>query len=347
MSTSPTKVSSKRKLTIEDEIPNKRKQLRIEIPSTTPASTTFTSSTTAQSHSSLFSSSSLFNDASDNFTSPANMTITRPAMTTAPSIPGLYFIPSIEIPSDLAESVTSFCMSTYFNDPNVNQIMLFTRFTPDSPSSLPSILLDLLDTLSTLLYTQLPHETHSLLFPDNPTQARQVILNLYTPGEGISPHVDLLKRFGDGIIGVSLGSGCVMRFTRASPSEIGGGGASRISILDDPVIPSEISQINQPKPGMAMDDEDAYELYLPERSVLVLSSDARYKWTHGIEKRKSDFIANTPSHCRASLPIASTNLDGHWVDRGIRLSVTFRWLLPGADIMGGDDESESDTSCTV
>lgn len=47
--------------------------------------------------------------------------------------------------------------------------------------------------------------------------ARQVILNQYLPGEGISPHVDLLGRYRDGISGISLGSGCVMRFKNVGP----------------------------------------------------------------------------------------------------------------------------------
>lgn len=207
--------------------------------------------------------------------------------------------------------------------------MLFTRFSPQSTSSLPLVLLDLLDTVSGLLRSHIPDETYGLLFPKTPTQARQVIINLYTPGEGISPHVDLLKRFGDGIIGVSLGSGCVMRFAKASSAE-GDGGPSRTSILDE----------LQPHPNSIEEDTveegSLYDLYLPERSILVLSSDARYKWTHGIEKRKSDFVSHlcpTPS-----------SPEGRWLDRGIRLSVTFRWLLPGADVVGGDEESDSESS---
>lgn len=73
------------------------------------------------------------------------------------------------------------------------------------------------------------------------------------------------------------------------------------------------------------DDGCSYDLYLPERSVLVLCSDARYKWTHGIENRRSDFVL-----CDDTLG------KGRRVERGVRLSITFRWLLPGADVVGGD-----------
>jgi len=231
-------------------------------------------------------------------------------------------------------------MSTYFNNPNINQIMLFTRFSPETPSSLPPILLKLLDTLSPLLKPHIPPATHNLLFPSQPTQARQVILNLYTPGEGISPHIDLLKRFGDGIISVSLGSGCVMRFAKASNSELGDHGPVKTSTLNEPIHTTDAYEDGSKRP----DNSDIYDLYLPERSVIVLSSDARFRWTHEIEKRKSDFVARSASllHEDSSLLTDSPDLSGYWIDRDIRLSVTFRWLLPGADIVGVND-SHPDT----
>lgn len=140
--------------------------------------------------------------------------------------------------------------------------------------------------------------------------------------------MDLLKRFGDGIIGVSLGSGCVMRFAQTGfPPE--GEGLAKPSIWDEPVRP--VNSIPYPKSGV--DDEVIYDLYLPERSVLVLSSDARYKWTHGIEKRKSDFIS-----CTGSPPDIPPASEGRWVERGTRLSITYRWLLPEADIVGNDTD---------
>jgi hypothetical protein len=338
MSTPPVKSSNKRKLTsTDDKVPDPRKHLRIEIPTEAPTHSASTHSATT-SYSSLFSATSLFSDDLGNSASPTTTANIKPAMTTAPPIPGLYFIPSLKIPLNLADSVTSFCLSTYFKNPDINQIMLFTRFTPESPSSLPPILLDLLCTLSYLLKPYIPDQIHNLLFPDAPTQARQVILNLYTPGEGISPHVDLLNRFGDGIIGVSLGSGCVMQFARSSGVESGDNGPTRTSFLDEPVR-SPVLTTNCSSDEM---ENDNFDLYLPERSILILSSDARYKWTHGIEKRKSDFIAQPSFHCRASPnSTGPSTSNGHCIDRGIRLSVTFRWLLPGADVVGDeDDESE-------
>jgi hypothetical protein len=219
------------------------------------------------------------------------------AFKTAPAIPGLFFDSSLLIPQELADSVLAFCMQTYFLSPADNQVMLFGRFSPcesssKSTSGLPPILLSLLDKLSVLLQPVLPPETYSLLFPSNPTGARQAIINLYKTGEGITPHVDLLKRYGDGIIGVSFSSGCVMRFDKVDP------------------VP----------------EDNRWDLFLPERSVIVLSKEARYGWTHGIDKKRRDLVSQSPS-------------SESWIERGVRMSVTFRWLLPGADVVGDIDNS--------
>lgn len=79
----------------------------------------------------------------------------------------------------------------------------------------------------------------------------QLVANEYLPGQGIFDHQDQAV-FGDIVISVSLGSSCVMRFTRA-------------------------------------DTEASEELLLEPRSVLVLSGEARWDWKHGIPCRASDF----------------------------------------------------------
>jgi len=303
-----------------------RKLLRIEIPvqpappeADTHISTPDTLLFSAKSRSSLFSASDAdsvtYEDFGDDTTGRATSVMIGdriPALLDAPEIPGLFFTPSLRIPQELAETVMAYCMETYFKAPGVNQIMLFERFISDcdlpskSTSGFPSILLSLLDTLSSLLRPILLSKTHELLFPERPRQARQAILNLYQPGEGITPHVDLLGRFGDGIIGVSFGSGCVMRFDK---------------------VPSETRE-----QGAEGEGNPRWELYLPERSVIVLSEEARYEWTHGIDERTEDFVScedgeDSEKECSA-LP------KGCWIGRDVRLSITFRWLLPGADIVG-------------
>ena len=239
----------------------------------------------------------------------------------APPIPGLFFDPSLLLPADLAESAQRSCMSSFFGggggSSGVNQVMLFGRAGHESGSlsAFPPFLSELLAATSALLlqHPTLPRETHAMLFPpstpheheheDVPRAARQAIINLYRPGEGIAPHVDLLRRFGDGIVGVSLGDGGVlMRFARAAepPREKGGDG----------------------------DDGEEYEVWLPSRSVLVLTGEARYEWTHGIAPRVRDKVEDEGGG------------GWHWRERGVRVSITFRWLLPGADIVGGDSVSD-------
>ena len=174
---------------------------------------------------------------------------------------------------------------------------------------LPGFLTDLLSTLSQCMRGFLPLKTHELLFPpsDSPPQARQAIINMYRPGEGITPHVDLLDRFGDGIIGVSLGSGCVMNFAKVRAD----------------------SECDHGKASLGADEEDG-AVFLPHGSVYVMSEEARYGWTHGIDGRTEDWVQDHDDCER-----------GHWVVRSIRVSITFRWLLPGADIVGGLPDATS------
>ncbi|KAH8118835.1 hypothetical protein DFH11DRAFT_1569564 [Phellopilus nigrolimitatus] len=273
----------------------------------------------------------------------------RPAQRVAPQIPGLHFNPSILIPTDLASRVWDSCMQTYFHDGDVNQVMLFerarasksiapsadaniasdsTQNDPDSRRSagFPAFLLELLSNLNVLLESSLPPEIHALLFPrdDESGQARQVILNHYRPGEGISPHVDLLKRYGDGIIGVSLHSGCVMRFVRtpAESSELarseeprGDGNASHVY--------TRAAEIKNDEPSDAREDSvSSHSLYLPARSIIVMSGEARYKWTHGISQLTRDLVESVHNASSEEIP------------REERVSITYRWLLPGADVVG-------------
>ncbi|CAK5271799.1 unnamed protein product [Mycena citricolor] len=209
--------------------------------------------------------------------------------TAAPFIPGLVLSPTHLIPEALANEVVHFCLESYFQREGVNQIMLFG--TSASATGFPPLLTTLLATMASLLAPTLSEETHQLLFPHSPSLTRQAILNLYHPGEGITPHVDLLRRFGDGIVGASFGSGSVMRFAAAAE-----GTGYTDTVEDDSVQP--------------------VHLYLPERSMLVLTGEARYRWTHGIERRTADLV------------------DGVRRERGTRLSITFRWMLPNADVVG-------------
>ena len=252
----------------------------------------------------------------------------------APPIPGFFFDPTVELPSSLAEDILRQCMESYFKDDDVNQVMLFERAQSNvdtvlpasgfvdhasdavqseyTSHTLPSFLQSLLQELDVLFKPLLPQAVHKMLFPppSMSSQARQAIINMYRPGEGISPHVDLLGRFGDGIIGVSLGSGCVMSFCKVT--------RSHDNLSDGSLIPEVTS-------------DQRWELYLPQKSVLVLSGDSRYGWTHGIDGRKFDYVEED-SEDTASV---ANPPNAQWLPRSVRLSITFRWLLPGADIVGG------------
>ena len=92
--------------------------------------------------------------------------------------------------------------------------------------------------------------TEQKLMPD---LAEQLIVNEYTPGQGISPHFDHAVHFGAVISSVSLGSACVMDFKHRSTGE-------------------------------------TKSVVLEPRSALVLSGPSRYDWFHSIAKRRTDKI---------------------------------------------------------
>lgn len=97
------------------------------------------------------------------------------------------------------------------------------------------------------LAQRLHDDGHIAVVPD------QVIVNEYTPGQGIADHIDCEPCFGDTIISLSLGSGCIMNFTRKT---------------DDYRIP----------------------VWLEPRSIVVLKGAARNTWKHGIPPRKTDEV---------------------------------------------------------
>lgn len=130
--------------------------------------------------------------------------------------------------------------------------MLFAA--PDGgTSSLPDQLNALLTHIRAKLEPMVPEgQDMSTLFEQD-TLARQAILNMYQPGQGISPHVDLPGRYADGIVGVSLTGGCVMTFRHERTSE-------------------------------------RHDVYLGPRSVYAMLGEARWDWSHGIEARVEDVV---------------------------------------------------------
>jgi alkylated DNA repair dioxygenase AlkB len=52
-----------------------------------------------------------------------------------------------------------------------------------------------------------------------PRVADQGIVNEYEPGQGIAPHVDCVPCFADTIASLTLGSSCLMEFTKVKTRE--------------------------------------------------------------------------------------------------------------------------------
>ncbi|KAI9005333.1 hypothetical protein BC832DRAFT_557065 [Gaertneriomyces semiglobifer] len=119
------------------------------------------------------------------------------------------------------------------------------------------------------------YQTHfpEFQYPD------QLTINEYWPGAGIAPHGDRHSVFTDCIVAISLGSGVIMEFRRPADHQ---------------------SHDSSPTEFVA------YNVYLPPRSLIVMSGESRYRWEHSIRPRRTDII-----HGRA-------------VERGTRVSLTFR-----------------------
>ncbi|XP_022795895.1 alkylated DNA repair protein alkB homolog 8-like [Stylophora pistillata] len=85
----------------------------------------------------------------------------------------------------------------------------------------------------------------------------QMTVNEYKPGQGIPPHIDTHSAFEDGIVSLSLGSQVTMEFRHPDGRHV-------------PVV-------------------------LPRRSLLVMTGESRYLWSHGITPRKYDIIHDAKS----------------------------------------------------
>lgn len=243
----------------------------------------------------------------------------------APPIPGLHFHSQLKITEEMESYLLdSLEQHGYFARPDVNQVMLFGRpravhakpcgsesqnNTPaalDGLSGLPLFLDELINELKRTLSSPLiPSSVYEKLFSHTveENQARQAILNRYNPGEGIKAHIDLVNRFSDGIIVVSLGSGIVMDFAHEAK-------------------------------------EQAFSVWLPPRSVVILEGEARWEWTHGIAARPLDLVDVTGAELAELVRFGQSarslpeRLHVMEIPREPRTSITLRWLLPGANVVG-------------
>ena len=97
----------------------------------------------------------------------------------------------------------------------------------------------------------------------------QMIVNEYNPGQGIQPHTDHVRLFGDTIVSISLGSPVIMEFILSGVVE---------------------------------------KVFLQPRSMIVLTGDSRYLWKHSIPARKTDVYDDQIFHIsrRVSLTFRMT-----------------------------------------
>lgn len=97
-------------------------------------------------------------------------------------------------------------------------------------------------------------------------------VNEYPPGVGLSPHIDTHSAFEGLIFSLSLAGPCIMEFRR---------------YLEGSWLPNSTPGMN-----MAVENPDDYSsvlrraIYLPPRSMLLLSGEARYAWNHYIPHHK-------------------------------------------------------------
>eukprot|EP00877_Chromochloris_zofingiensis_P010142 jgi/Chrzof1/5381/Cz16g00220.t1 len=155
-------------------------------------------------------------------------------------VPGLAHIKGLLPEQQQAHYLSCIAGEGWFDNPACNQAMVFQH--------LPPWAIDMAGLI--------PH--HML-----PTQVQQrqpvfdqLIVNRYQPGEGIQPHVDLL-RFEDGVAVMSLGGPAIMTFTHVA------------------------------------DEQQQHQVLLEGGDLLVLHGAARYDWKHGIDAVTSEVLTTT------------------------------------------------------
>ena len=174
-------------------------------------------------------------------------------------IPGLYYFADFLTSEEADDVVEGIVQHGYFDvEGGRDQAVLFG--SRGTEAGLPVWTQGLLSLAMMRLFSKddLPSDVLDLLFPTQgraTTCTRQLILNCYQPGQGISSHVDLPHKFDDGIMLFSFGSGITMTFAEEGRT-----------------------------------DGATHSMYLMPRSLCVLSGESRWRWAHGIPARVSDCI---------------------------------------------------------
>ncbi|KAI8068263.1 hypothetical protein BC940DRAFT_299551 [Gongronella butleri] len=106
-----------------------------------------------------------------------------------------------------------------------------------------------------------------------PNAPNHLLVNEYKPGQGIMPHTDAPALFGPSILSLSLQSPCLMTFKH-------------------------------------VDTGASVDIYLPRRSLVVMTEEARYRYKHSIAK-----------------DLVEKRVDGTVFERETRISFTFREII--------------------
>lgn len=118
-------------------------------------------------------------------------------------------------------------------------------------------------------------------FPDIPPNLvlDQLTVNEYPSGVGLSPHIDTHSAFEGFIFSLSLAGPCIMEFRRYTE----GSWIPKIASTNDMEVenPNSCSELSRKA------------IYLPPRSMLLLSGEARYAWHHYIPHHKIDKVNET------------------------------------------------------
>lgn len=106
----------------------------------------------------------------------------------------------------------------------------------------------------------------------------QLTVNEYTPGVGIAPHVDAHSSFTGSVLSLSLLGSCCMVFRKAYVAT--GHGASHVINSSNS---SSSSGGDDGSSGQAWQEhwkgqDREVVVFLPPRSLLLMSGEARYAW---------------------------------------------------------------------
>lgn len=138
-------------------------------------------------------------------------------------------------------------------------------------------------------------------------QPDQLTVNEYQPGQGIAAHVETHSAFENVLLGISLHSGVTMDFRNCELRATRSAQAHHVA--------EQATEKGPCAASLSADVDDCQEMeecsvWLPPRSLLVLSGSVRYGWSHGIAHRMTE------------------QRDGKAQTRGLRYSLTFRKVRP-------------------